>query len=106
MKFDVKLPSRAELTRQLRALNEAYGHPEGGPEYVCLYYQPNSTLVWRVAAAGAEEDFRLRVGWELVPGTDRFDVTRAARRLLSSLRLQLVALRDLRQAGRAFELGR
>jgi hypothetical protein len=76
------LPSLRALTRELRALHDAWSHPDAGGEYArlvceCLgcvspYYQ------WRVYAAGQidsvwvahrDEGGALVYGWEYIPGS-------------------------------------
>lgn len=84
------LPSLRAVTAQLRALHEAWAHPDTGGEYVALYspdvFQGREEQPWRVAAISASEG-GTRYGREYVPGDGaRFDAVGAARRLLAAAR--------------------
>jgi len=102
MRALVRMPTLRELTKWLRELNEAYGHPEAGPEYVVLYCDLGRTPAWFVASVGCQDrDPRFNVGWELVPGKPEFDAVAAARRMRSLLRERWRALESLEASSRA-----
>lgn len=87
------LPSLRTLTAELRALHEAWAHPDAGGEYVRLVCLSDGG--WSVAAAGqidaldvAFSDARVHCvyGWEFVPGDGApFDPVAVARRLLAAV---------------------
>lgn len=89
------LPSLRALTAELRELNEAYKHPIGGASYVALccvrgYDLSGERSGWRLVEIGSLDsvhgDVLERCGREEVPGTEPFDATAAARRLLAAAR--------------------
>lgn len=75
------LPSLRVLTSQLRDLNEAFAHPEGGPEYVVLV-NAGPEVGWVLECPQHPDG----IGCEWVPGVQYFDATAAARRLLAAAR--------------------
>lgn len=82
------LPSLRALTAELRALHEAWSHPEVGGEYVCLVrrYDP-AQLGHRWLACIPLDVDRPCYGREYIPGDGApFDATAAARRLLAAAR--------------------
>jgi len=85
------LPSLREVTRQLRALHEAWAHPDGGGEYATLarLYDPDTLgYKWQVQAVSLGDEVQgYEHGHEYVPGDGRqFDAVAAARRLLAAAR--------------------
>ena len=81
------LPSLRRLTASLRDLNEAWEHPEAGPEFamLVLYDAENPRAArWRVSPD--HHDWP-HFGREYVPAdVARFDAVGAARRLLAAAR--------------------
>lgn len=77
------LPSRLDLTNELNALNEAFAHPDCGPEYVSLYCEgagwPDAH--WTVGCDACDWP---QAGCEWVRGDGKFDAYRAATRLLTA----------------------
>lgn len=99
------LPSLRVLTAELRALHEAWSHPDAGGEYVRLVCEINCEAVeWRAATPGDIEFAEVMYtrdlshplpsaltacifGREWIPGDGApFDATAAARRLLAAAR--------------------
>ena len=94
------LPSLRALTRELRALHEAFSHPIAGSEHVTLVCECLGSVapyyVWRVLAAGQldsvwiahlDEGAGCAFGHELIPGDGApYDAVAAARRLLAAAR--------------------
>lgn len=90
------LPSLRALTRELRALHEAWSHPDAGGEYaalVCAHAGGTPpSFEWRVYAFGMAAALWLHpetdvFGREHIPGDGApFDAVAAARRLLAAAR--------------------
>ncbi len=85
-------PTLRELTRRLRALHEAWAHPDAGGEYVELVLMDPerdsdpSQRFWSLLSVGTVEG-GTRAGREYIPGDGKpFDAMAAARRLLAAVR--------------------
>lgn len=80
------LPSLRALTADLRALHEAWSHPDGGPAYAVLTHDVDGR--WHMAEESCARDWQEpSYGREMVGARDpRFDAIAAARRLLAAAR--------------------
>lgn len=87
-----RLPTLRQLTARLRALNEAFAHPEGGPGSVCLYLEGSAWDQCEWVCGCGWEGIDERVGPEEVPGSAPFDAVAAARRLLADARAKGVQM--------------
>jgi hypothetical protein len=77
------LPSLRAVARELRALNEAWGHEIAGPEYAALTLHDDGA--WSVEMLDSLF-FPNQFGRELVPASRKFDAVGAAQRLLAAAR--------------------